>query len=527
MDDCTNCLLKLLQLLKVKHTEGGLIDLVHTHPSYPSILAMADTLERYNVNIAVLRIDKTLINTVPTPFVAQLTSTIDSRVSEFTSFCTVKRITKERVLFFDNQNRNKSIDIKEFLNKWTGIALLAEKNKNSIEPNFKSNFIKLNTSRILFSVFLFSCFVLLFRFIIISQLSFNQFLFFILKCIGLITAILLLIYEIKTIKPALQKFCTGGKKLNCDMVVNSKYAKIPGTNLSLGAITLAYFIASLVVLTVNFFQLSILFKVISALTIPLILYSFYIQAFVIKKWCRLCLIILAILITENILMFSINAKINNFNLDNLILFITTFILIVLLFNWVQPIIINSKRINLFKRVLVNIKTNSVVFNTLLKSSKKISTETENMGISIKNKEPKHHLIIVCSPYCNPCSKLHLALDRFVKNGSIDLQILFVAQADSSDFNFKPVSHFMAIYNSLGVDVAMDALTNWYGDKSKDYNRFAKKYPMNGELKAQFENINKMYNWCLNENIKQTPTIFIDSYELPSEYDVDDITLILK
>lgn len=126
-----------------------------------------------------------------------------------------------------------------------------------------------------------------------------------------------------------------------------------------------------------------------------------------------------------------------------------------------------------------------------------------------------------------CAKTHPLLDTLFENGDIDLQILFTATADGYDYKAKPVSHFMAIYSKSGDEATQKALTHWYSAKSKDYERFAKHYPMNGELKEQNKSLKAMANWCQSEQIMQTPTIFINGYELPNEYQIEDVQHLLK
>jgi len=51
--------------------------------------------------------------------------------------------------------------------------------------------------------------------------------------------------------------------------------------------------------------------------------------------------------------------------------------------------------------------------------------------------------------------------------------------------------------------------------------------MNGELKEQRKSLNAMATWCQSEQIMHTPTIFINGYELPNEYQIEDLKLLLK
>lgn len=175
-----------------------------------------------------------------------------------------------------------------------------------------------------------------------------------------------------------------------------------------------------------------------------------------------------------------------------------------------------------------IKNNKIVFESLLQKSDKIKTKTNELGIVLKNKEAKHWVVKVCNPYCGPCSHAHPVLEELYDRGIIDLQLVFSAKADSSNSLAKPVSHFLAIDENYpnNKGVIKKALDDWYNTKKKDYEVFSKKYPMNGELDNHWDKIKLMEDWCKEESITHTPTIFVNGYKLPKEYNIDDLREIL-
>ena len=76
-----------------------------------------------------------------------------------------------------------------------------------------------------------------------------------------------------------------------------------------------------------------------------------------------------------------------------------------------------------------------------------------------------------------------------------------------------------------------ALDDWYLAENKNYEAFAAKYPMNGELKRQEAKIETMKNWCDKTEIAFTPTFFVSVpnddgstryYQLPEIYTVADL-----
>lgn len=67
-----------------------------------------------------------------------------------------------------------------------------------------------------------------------------------------------------------------------------------------------------------------------------------------------------------------------------------------------------------------------------------------------------------------------------------------------------------------------AAKGWYLADKKDYEAFAQKYPMNGELKQQKDKIIAMREWCNVMKIRSTPTIYVNGQELPNSYRIAEL-----
>jgi len=50
--------------------------------------------------------------------------------------------------------------------------------------------------------------------------------------------------------------------------------------------------------------------------------------------------------------------------------------------------------------------------------------------------------------------------------------------------------------------------------------------LNGEIEKQTAEVAKMENWCLDNKIMATPTIFINGYQFPDVYDIGDLQYFL-
>src|SRR5690606_6283624 len=111
--------------------------------------------------------------------------------------------------------------------------------------------------------------------------------FFILSVVGIATSYLIIQYDLGIDSKIVNTVCSQeSKTTNCDTVLKSKGAAL-FKNIKLSDISFVYFI-TLTILSVFFSIVNIDFNIlfyISLLSIPIIAYSLFYQAFIVKNWC--------------------------------------------------------------------------------------------------------------------------------------------------------------------------------------------------------------------------------------------------
>ena len=134
---------------------------------------------------------------------------------------------------------------------------------------------------------------------------------------------------------------------------------------------------------------------------------------------------------------------------------------------------------------------------------------------------------MCNPYCGPCAKAHPVLDEIIhKNKNVKLKLIFTASNDKDDKRGIAAKHLLTINEKHNALKTQQSLDEWYLADDKDYEVFASKYPMNGELKQQEKQIDEMKDWCKEAEITFTPTIFINGHRLPEKYNIEELQFIL-
>lgn len=527
MDNCVASVMKILDLLKIPNTKKYIEDYVLSHPNYPSLLTVSDTLQKFKIETLAINISFEKIQEIPLPCITQVKKEGSSL------FVILNKISEENIEYFDDKNRTIKVAKEQFFKIWTGICLLAETTEDSGEIDIEKKLI----SKILLNVLKISVGLLLFAWILITFINsetINNFIpasyiaiYTILKIIGLTVGGLLLWYDVDQYNPTLQNFCTGtSEKINCNSVLDSKHSKLFKGTLSLSELSFAYFFGTFSFLVLQEFSYNAVYTLgsISFLGLPVIALSLYYQAFIIKQWCKFCIVIQAVLSLEIIVSFF--GKFYNINLQlNSIFLVALILLPLLVWKLIKPLLQAEKETNIYRRNFKKLKNNPEVLEGLLLKSKEIRNSTIGLGISIYSPFAKHDIIKVCNPYCGYCANAHPILEELVTSGKINLQILFTAESIDYEGS-KPVSHFLAIDELGDKRNTRKALDDWYLADQKNYDAFANKYPMNGELKKQKSKVEAMRKWCNAENITYTPTIFINGYELPREYSIEELKEIL-
>ncbi len=519
-----------IKLLKVDVSNSTIEDTVKNHPDYPSLLSISDSLNKWKVHNACFKVDKSKIWEIPLPFITHIKK-------EQGSFVVITKVEENAITYQTSNKRKDSITqpIIDFLKEWDGIVLIAEPTNESGEMGYKKSKQKEFFNLLKFPTYVIIGLIFSSISIIINSFSISFLLLCIIKFIGLIVTSLLLWYEVDKANPFLKQICTGSGKVNCNAILNSNQSKLLGI-FSWSEIGFYYFAGGWLMLifsswfthTETIIKLAVLLNIFA---VPYTIFSIYYQWRVIKQWCKLCVTVQFLLLSELIvsiltkqLHFGIFQLYKYINLSNILLIFTGFIFPIVIWNILKSPLLKNEEAKNVKKHLMRLKYNTTVFETLLKKQKVINSTTEGLGILLGNPYAKNTIIKVCNPYCSPCAKAHNKIESLINsNPNIKIQVLFTATNKEGDIKTPPVKHLLAIASENDSLKTAKAMDDWYNAPIKDYTTFSKMYPISEDLlEKQNIKIEEMSNWCNNTKIVFTPTYFINGYQLPELYNIDDV-----
>ncbi|MBC9930129.1 vitamin K epoxide reductase family protein [Chitinophaga qingshengii] len=516
-----------LELTAVKLSYTTLQQEVEDHPDYPSLLSISDVFSKYKVDNITANFAPADLEKIPPPYITQ----IKGLENDTEYFTVVRKFNNDMVSAFDPERRKwKNYRFQDFADRTSGVVLLAEPGHDAGEPDYKekrreerfnsfSFYALLSVLATIFATVILRAFWLA-GLSILPAATFS-----LLSVIGILVGILLIWYEIDRYNPVIRQICKGGRRVNCNAVLQSDAAYIGGVSWS--TIGLAYFTGQLIFMLTQGItspEIQAITSIVSLLTLPYVFYSLYFQSRIVKQWCLLCLIIQAVLILQaSIAAYQTGKLTVHFSPEALVLYILFSVTSLLAILQLLPVLKRAKRNNFVKTQLKRLKYDPVVFNAVLRKQRNIHEDAEGLGIVLGNPNAANKILKVCNPYCGPCAHAHTTIEKLLENNpDIQLQIIFTATSDDKDRRKWPVRHLLAIAADNNESMTKQALGDWYLAPEKDYDSFASRYPMEDKLARQDNKIEAMQNWCTKMEIAHTPTIFINNHELPDIYDIHDL-----
>lgn len=516
-----------VQQLNIQVTPTSIKESLEQNPYYPSLYSLSNVFEKLGIANQSFTVNEENLHEFEAPFI-----TYCSGQSTGKDFVLVTNITHTQVHYIAQTNTPKQVSREAFLKSWQKIIFVAEATAQSGEKDYlqklKTEKLKTSKQQLLYAAVVVLIGLLVYWFISSTNYSIIATSIIPIKLLGVAATVLLLIYEIDKTNSFVKNICTAGKQTNCDAVLNSKAGKFLG--MGWGELGFFYFAATTLFLLLPglpFIGKLPWLAIASTLAAPYIIFSIYYQYKVVKQWCPLCLVVQAVLAME--LVWGIvnfwSVGVQYFAINVLVLLPIASCVLLIITTWylLKPVLLAAKAAPGYNAAYKRLLYNPEIFNGLLQQQTTAPTGWQNLGIDIGNPTAATTIVKVCNPYCGPCAKAHPVLEEIVKNNNnVKVKVIFTATNAEGDRANKPVKHLLAIAAKQNGQLTAQALDDWYITDKKDYEVFAAKYPMNGEIKEQESKLDAMNKWCTDAEITATPTIFINGKLLPETYNISEL-----
>lgn len=525
-DNTTTVTYDLLSALKVPTTKTFLAKELRSHPYYPSLAAVSDILNTYKVENSAMRISIDELNTIQTPFIAHLNS-------HQGAFALVEKITQDEVHVVLEEKTNKVYSKAEFIKIWDKIILTAKADDTSIEPDFKQNRKEELVKTIKLLLLLIVIALILIATLVINQSAAFYLPLFITKVTGLFFIWLLVKHELGEQSDLTDKLCTMTKSAGCNEVLNSKASSLFGL-VELADIGLVWFVSSFLFLLINSFKevqtndLNIL-GWFAMLSLPFIVFSISYQAFVVKKYCPLCLGVMSMLLAEAILFITFyHFSFELPALFSVLLLISVLSVVVYAWAVIKPYLTNRKKLFDFETQYLHLKRNPFVINSILAEGADYDIASIPNPVKITDHESGIVITEIINPYCKPCEKAFRKTEQLINetNGQCPvIQFAFFTQTeDKNNVMTKTAMHMLALSEISAPKQMQQILSDWFG--MMDYEKWSIKYPVEIN-ESHLDALKNHVKWVTDHNIEGTPTSFINTKKITSKIDFSDLRYIME
>lgn len=486
---------------KIKEFE----DAYNSHPNFPSLFALTDSLNLVNVENIAARVDKVELENLPSQFLAMIEDEL---------FLVKKHNSK--IVLLDNKKETTEISVEEFVSKWNGIIVGIEEGVKEDVSMVSFYNILILSSLLLFGVFFIKQF-LDSDFNVISNVV------FLLSLIGTILGVLIVSEKYYNVNGHIvSKLCGQGESMSCEDVVNSKLAQI-NKWLEFSDLPIVYFSSAIMamLLVPTVYQEIILMSV---FTIPVVFYSLWLQKVKINKWCPLCLLVSSVLVISSLLTLI---KPYHFNWNNWYVFLVSFLSLFAVWSVFKNLLLEKNKLDTENVSLRKFKRNpDLFFKSIVPVSSPISLFNFNK-IVIGDQEASVTLSLLLSPSCPHCHtayKKAINLQKRFKK-SLKLEILYNVNPENTLNQYREVALVLLQLNRENKENSLEALDDWHS-KQMSLKEWKNKWQRSIEPTI-VNDLEDQYNWCQENNFNYAPVRLINENLLPNEYDIEDLKFFIS
>lgn len=269
---------RFLKALEVPHTVEYSENAFHTM-DFDSLYGLSHLLTSYGIDNEALRIaDKNEIAKLSPPYLAQLDSGYFVIVDQFAS----GKIT------YDSLGQKVSVATQDFINKWTGVTLLAFPDSKSREPDYGGHLLTETINRWSWLALIITAVAVMGYFYVTRGIYHSPWatVTMLLNMVGLFFSYLLVQKTLGVHTSTGDSVCNILQKGGCDSILSMKVSKLFGV-FSWSVVGFSYFGISLITLLIfpHMWSTLALFNI---CCLPYTVWSIWYQRFRAHHWCTLC-----------------------------------------------------------------------------------------------------------------------------------------------------------------------------------------------------------------------------------------------
>lgn len=494
---------KFLKLNNFSRVISDFKDYYQSHPNFPSLFALTDTFSLLNIENVAARIEKEHFADLPNSFLGYV-----KRNGNDVHLALVKKVKNEVEVQFEKEKPTR-FNVDEFKQRWNGIVV-------AIEPDtadFSSRRVSLSSWGLILTL----VFVSGFTFLDAHTFSVSYIFNYAIYVLGAIVSVGVLREKYATDVSQVSKICSLGTNTSCNSVIKSDKAEFTKW-IGFSDLGIVFYGAALIAMMMEPKAITFL-NSLSVFSLPILIYSIWMQRVVLKTWCVLCLLLSALLMTQSFLAFY-----------NGLAFLVGGFQVILSLAWVCVVWLFIKNhIDTFQRYkfqnkeLMRFKREFEIFRFLQEPMSASTAEISGGKVLVGSPVSPVKMSLVISPSCPHCdTALRDALELLEANPNrVKLELFYNLNPENRDNPYLKIARAMLQLNETRPAECLSALKEWhFGEKNVD--AWLEKWRSTGTDENADVLLAEQYQWCLQNEFNYTPVKIINDKELSRHYTLSEV-----
>ncbi|NRS89750.1 putative membrane protein [Flavobacterium sp. 7E] len=499
---------KYLEISHYSSQKSEFEDLFQSHPNYPSLFAITDSLDLLSIMNMAVKVPKEQLVELPDFFLAIFNQ----------GLVLVSKMGTE-ISIFTEKGEKQDLSFSEFVTSWSGVVIVIEPNEIILKESSKENINWLQYILPVLALIGVSLFY--------NSYTIYDFVFLLTAIAGLFFSVLIIQEKLGFSNEIVSKFCNISSNTSCYSVIRSDKGDI-NKWFSFSDLPLLFFSINLLSLLVQPSHSSAVAGFLSFLSLPIIAYSIWIQKMQLKKWCLLCLVTASIVVLQSVVWFFMAQTFLNISFFTPFAYLFCMIACTALWFALKPILENKVKAEKLVNELMKFKRNYVVFDFLLKDIPVLEGFDQLEGLRFGNRSSSLNLTLILSPSCGHCHTAFKDAFELVAKfpDKILLTVLFNVNPENNDNPYKVVVERLLTINNAEPDNIEEAISDWH-IKKIGLDAWKDKWKVDSITMKVNHEIQKQYDWCEENKFNYTPIKFVNNKLFPDEYEIKELKYFLN
>jgi len=517
------------------HVERTLL----THPDYPSLLALAESLTEWGVRTEGVRGTVAELSQVDYPSIVHLKSR---------RFAVLEKLENGRATLLEPGRNRLALSLEQFAEVWNGVLLRARAENGAGECDYRQHRrreILTGAVKLLVTVGLPTVFLMSLALGLVQQGMLGAAAPTVLtKLLGLIVCSVLAAGSLGA-GDLLDSLCPMGRTANCHRVLASPAGRLIGV--SMAEWGLLFFggglLAMLIGLSVGVLtDIMIWLALMNLLTLPYTIFSVIYQWLVVRSWCWLCLVVQGIFWLE---FWLYESPLSSFEMALTPLPAAAvglgFALAAAIWAALRRLVLESRRAKPLAFEAARLHSQPEFIQWKLGRIQKIDMGDMPIELELGSRSAEMTLTVVVNPLCGHCSRSfeQLADLRRVSRDNFKVVVRFLVaaqdplQTTTERLLDREVSLRFLVLAEVGDQQRLEqALRAWFspgeGFSRGRYRRWLDRFGLRPEApSARFPAaLESQRQWAVRAQVGATPTYFLNGRRLPPGFEPAHLKLLL-